>query len=40
MVAASLWWPRYRRSALASAAVAGLSASAATVILATQPARP
>ena len=40
MVAASLRWPRYRRSALSSAAVAGLSASAATVILATQLARP
>lgn len=32
MVAASRWWPRYRRPALASAAIAGLSAAAGALI--------
>jgi hypothetical protein len=40
MVAVSLWWPLYRRSALSSAAVAGVCAAAATAILIADPARP
>lgn len=32
MIAAARWWPRYRRPALASAAVAGISAAAGGLI--------